>query len=260
MVRIRYKPALSACFTIVSIITYCSGCGNNITQEQPFDKGTTEPAAVIMIPEEPPEMSIETDPEAPATESHIPEQQPAIIQIPLISPSVTTTNPHPEYDPYYDSSEYFLAAQDLALEELSFIFGEGYISQSPRKFIDKYGEPIEKRHFKGEEWQDVDRVGIWRFPQGFEINVGTMNDYPIIEDYIYFPPECELKMSTGVGIGSTRAELLSTYGEMINPKLQTDTRIAIGREIYFLLKCNVVESIYFSTFGFDAERYFIPGD
>jgi len=103
-------------------------------------------------------------------------------------------------------------------------------------------------------------VGIWQFPQGFEVSVGTMNDYPIVTDYIYFSQECELKMSTGIGIGSTKAEVLSTYGEMISPKLQTDTRTAIGIDVFFIFEYDVIQSIYFRTYDFDAERYFIPGD
>jgi len=151
MVRNRYKFSLSACLVLVAIISYCSGCGNNTligkTQDKPFEKDTTTPSTVSMTPEQTPENSNETDPATPAKESRIEEQQPDITTMPITSPSVTITNPPYANNPYYDSYEYLLASQELALKELLFIFGEEFITQNPRTIIEKYGEPMEKRPF-----------------------------------------------------------------------------------------------------------------
>jgi len=176
---------------------------------------------------------------------------------PAEAPESISIDPLPINNDYYDSHEYVLEIAKIMQQEIVFLLGK---DTTPRAIKDRYGEPIEKRPHVGEEWQDVDYVGIWTFPQGFEINVGKQNDRPIIQNYIYLSATCELKLSTGIGIGSTREDIYDAYGELINPKLTNNIRVTLDDDIFFLISDGVVDSIYISTGDFDLERYFIPGD
>ena len=159
---------------------------------------------------------------------------------------------------YYEGIEYAKLTQELSQQELFFLFGDNYEFFVPRTIIEKFGEPIEKRQW--EFWHDVDRIGTWRFAQGFEIDIGTQNDFPILVGYVYFSPECELILSSGIRIGSSFDEVHEAYGELINPLMTTDSRIAIGQSIYFLTNNDIVQSIYINTWDHDYNRFFIPGE
>ena len=87
-----------------------------------------------------------------------------------------------------------------------------------------------------------------------------MNDRPIIENHIYLSPSCDLKLSNGIGVGSSSEEVYAAYGDLVDPKLTNEKRIAIGEFIFFLTDNNIVQSIYISTYDFDAAEFFIPGD
>ena len=173
------------------------------------------------------------------------------------APINTSIEHSPMNNDYYDSHEYALEILKIMEQEITFLLGE---DTTPRAIKGRYGEPIDKRPYVGAELQDVDRIGIWLFSQGFEITVGTQNDRPIIQNYLYLSPTCELKLSTGIGIGSTREDVYDAYGELISPKLTNDIRIALDNNIFFLVSDDAVHSIYIYTGDFDIAEYFIPGN
>jgi len=75
-------------------------------------------------------------------------------------------------------------------------------------------------------------------------------------------PTCVLKLSTGIGIGSSTEDVIAVYKNAINTKLTTDKRIVLGDESYyaicFIFYDSYVQSIYISTSSFDFGSYYLP--
>jgi hypothetical protein len=144
---------------------------------------------------------------------------------------------------------------EIMEQEMKFLFGSDLAWITPQDIVDIYGEPLEKRHKKDMTWQDPEQIGIWTFPQGFEIEAATENDYPIVNNYVYFSPSCEMRLSTGIGIGSTKEEVYAAYGEAINLFMTSDVCVTIGPHFHFVLNDNTVISIYIGSGSYSEAFY-----
>ena len=177
--------------------------------------------------------------------------------LPTKQPTVSPTALEPELlsteDDYYSSYDYHLLVEETRQRELAFIFGEDILYGKPQTIIDAFGEPIDKQPPESEPWQDADYIGTWLFSQGFSICVGTESDSQMIENYICLSSICDLKLSSGVCIGSTREEVYASYGKIINPMYTNDLRIAIDTGICFSMCNDAVQSVYIGTGNYDFE-------
>ena len=111
----------------------------------------------------------------------------------------------------------------------------------PEKIIKKYGS--------------FDR---WYFKQGVEIDVIGVNDIPMLTNYIYINPTSDIKTDRGIGIGSSRDEVLKAYEYEINPEDTNDEMIVAGSKsigIFFIMKDDKVNSIYIVA-GMYTVEYF----
>lgn len=216
------------CVILAVTFTALCACSSDVTTEH--ETSPAEPSREIIITEQPK-----------------PSQTPIVSASPEATPPVISGELSPQRYDYYGSLEYFFIVSEIISQEFDFLFGENAIHEMPQYFIEKFGEPIEKRLHEESHVQDADVDGTWLFSQGFEIDVSTQNDTPIINNYVHLLPTCELTLSTGIGIGSTRDEVYDAYGEVINYDRTDDVRIAIGTRFWFVMSDDVVQSIHIST-------------
>jgi len=243
----------------VTLVVLCVfGCG---VDAETLSTGTSLQTEVIVVSTTPdsepttqaPEPSIAPTASLEAQEDTHPTSQPSVQPA---TEETTGSGFDPEVGSYYYMDDKYIA-EIIALMETEFVylFGEDIIFLTPKDFINSFGEPIKKSTYKGEEWQDANQVGVWVFSQGFEINVGTENDRPIVQNYLYLSPECEMKLSTGVGIGDTSEEVFRAYGKLINHKLTTDEIIVIGEWRGWSLRFNISDNIVCSIYIGSGEKY-----
>lgn len=144
--------------------------------------------------------------------------------------------------------DYNKLGRELVEETLQEMFG----GTEPEDFINKFGTPVK------EEEDEAGGYVRWYFDQGIEIDVVDVNDsYLMLYNYVYLSPECDLKTSREIGIGSTRDEVINKYVNEINPDLTDEEYIFAGAElqgISFVIKNDKVESIFIGTGAFT-----IPG-
>ena len=102
---------------------------------------------------------------------------------------------------------------------------------------------------------DVDPGATYRlfYPEeGLELDVSYSGDRPYnVVRYLYISNKSEVKLPSGIGIGSLRAEVIAIYESHIItdfcPMLTTEEVIALGSDmngIYFVLRDGSVFSIY----------------
>ena len=199
--------------------------------ELPENKNDNEPTADVYGGDQPTII-------LPETTEDIPEA--TLIDTPDETPEETD-----ESTKFHNNEEY-----DVALRELIFLFGDDIIYGTPQTIVDKYGEPGKKVPRDGHEYQIEVVIGTWQFQQGFDISVAKMNDIPILENYIYLSPACDLKLSTGIGIGSSRDEVLVSYGEFGDTDTKSNMLMKCGDEFYILVDNNSVHSIYIGVGSF----------
>ena len=80
-----------------------------------------------------------------------------------------------------------------------------------------------------------------------------------IMNYAYLSPECTLSIGRGIGIGSTRDEVMIAYESDVNVSQSNDDIVVIGRYhigIILVMRDEVVNSIYIPTGG-ATEEYFL---
>lgn len=116
--------------------------------------------------------------------------------------------------------------------------------------VDTLGEPESKKCF--------DSFERWYFSQGLEIDVTTMNDCPVLTNYICFGDKCDLKTDREIGIGSTYDEVVNAYEKELNPDKTGGYFVTVGERehgIVFIMKDNKVLSYYMTIFGFTQEYF-----
>jgi hypothetical protein len=127
---------------------------------------------------------------------------------------------------------------DLANKTIKYIFGKNSVDA----VIKTLGQPIKK-----ENKPDFER---WYFKNGVEIDYGTDNDQPVFRNYIYISNLSTIKTDRGIGIGSSKEDVLKAYKQEINPEINSDEKLVIvGENTGLILKLNnnKVESIYIAT-------------
>jgi hypothetical protein len=103
-------------------------------------------------------------------------------------------------------------------------------------------QPERKELVKGFE-----RRERWFFKQGYEIDVQMYDDWMEIDGYIYISYTSDFTTDKGIGIGSTKEDVLNTYKGKVNPNETRDGLIIIGRYdcgIIFVMQEDKVYSIY----------------
>jgi hypothetical protein len=158
-----------------------------------------------------------------------PEQQPSSPGVPVFLEPIPCPTPEPvpsASPPIYD--------EDLAYQIMveSYAYFQQYendpnktplIPQWPRTYFYHYYE------------------------EGFDVGITSMDDEPRWGNYLHFSPTCKLKLYKGIGIGSTRDELLAAYAGAIDFENSTDDLINAAIYTWFLIKNDVIYSIYIAT-------------
>ena len=194
-------------------------------------------------------------------QTKLPEITPSPTVLPAVAPSVITT-PSPTDIPSVTKTPNQTVSLDLsdtssldnmwnngdllcrsfAAEILGFFdsyyFFEDYI-------FEKYGDPIKETDAR------------MYFAQGFEIDADwSISDEPSIgaffdlTNYIYISRTCSLKTRSGIGIGSTRAEVMDACSGIVNTVETDETQIVVGTDlngVYFMLENDIVSAIYIGT-------------
>jgi len=151
---------------------------------------------------------------------------------------------------------WWIECGDLVNEAYKGVFGDAFR-------ITYYGAPgyTDVIEALGEPTQTVEYTGFVRmyFAQGVEIDYITMSGAREIENYIYLSPESTLEIGRGIGIGSTREEIVAAYDTEVNLNQSTGGLVVIGRYhkgIILVIRNDIVSSIYISTGG-GTEEYFL---
>ena len=101
--------------------------------------------------------------------------------------------------------------------------------------------------------------------KGLELDVDYHGDVPYaVVRYLYIANTSEIKLPSGVGIGSTREDILAAYGPYIlhdfHPMLTSEEVVALGSEkngIYFVIRSGYVYSIYVGIVREDSKFAFV---
>lgn len=122
-------------------------------------------------------------------------------------------------------------------ETITGIFG----GIDPEDVQKKLGEPIKKI-----DKSDYER---WYFKDGIEIDVVNQNDaFYMLFNYVYISPESDIKTPNGIGIGSSKDDIIKAYGKNVNYEKTTNENIVIGYDdITFVMNNDKVESIFIAT-------------
>lgn len=202
----------------------------------------------------------------PATESGSPTAQPTATQntpepSPTETPEVTPTEA-PTGTPTASPSASPTPEPDTPPEEPSL---DDMWKNAPVASISFFNEIF---GFFGASFHDVDDIleafgepttregARWYFPQGFEIDVAG---YPgdtagsviyELQNYTYISRTCALKTRSGIGIGSSRSEVMNASYGVVNADETNDTQIAVGSffsGVYFIIENDAVSAIYISS-------------
>ena len=136
-------------------------------------------------------------------------------------------------------------SDEIASESLKTLFASA--NPSLGEVIEQYGLP-DKISYTSEG--DARHY----FKQGFQIDVFYQCDDPVLCNFVYLSPTCELKIAKGIGIGSTRGEVLEVFGTKFVGQESPISSVLEINGLYIILKNNVVHSIYIA-FGAGSMEY-----
>ncbi|TYQ15695.1 UNVERIFIED_CONTAM: hypothetical protein Cloal_2176 [Acetivibrio alkalicellulosi] len=213
---------LSVAFTVLF-----SGCSDKFIEVQTPDKS---PAPLMSVSEN-------TEADASLESSHVPVQTPT-------STIVIETEPSPLImDDVSDKDYLFLGFELMKSESV----GDLRIDATDEEIIKLIGEPENKS--EAIEWgaDGLEHQSWYYNSKGIEFDMVFYDDKTVVER-IKIKSPCSYKTKRGIGVGSTKEQVLNSYKNEIDPVENIDTSSVIVGSIYggiiFGIEDNAVSSIY----------------
>lgn len=139
------------------------------------------------------------------------------------------------------SIDYTEVGREVVDGALDYIFGKP--KDGPDQGVDevmkKLGKPLKK----------VDKKFFhrWYFRQDVQIDVVYQSGYPSIFNYIHVGHESKIKLNDFLTVGSSKENVIQTYGQRINPKYDSNREIVVGDKflgLVFKISNDKVYEIY----------------